>query len=301
VAWVSRGHRPVIGTASGGRLAWTGLLALVLVALALGAVAAVGQPAPVDAAPAVAPVAAAPWVPAVQVAVDIIPGLCPNHLRIDSPLTIPVGILGTADLEVDAIEPGTVRLSREGDSVAVAPLDYAYKDVGSPLIGGRCECRELVGDGLEDLVFYFDIKALGAALGLAGSVGETVPLILSGKLVTGRTISGVDCALVIDAGWADDRLERELGFLPDAGGQQPDGHFKFAYFSDVSDHMALTIYDLQGRAIACLVDMDLGPGIYNATWDGTGADKQRVAAGTYFARVSNSRSGETLKIDISHQ
>ena len=238
---------------------------------------------------------------AVPVAVDIVPGLCPNHLRIDSQLTIPVAIIGTEDLDVTAIEPATVRLSGDGRSDDILPLNYEYRDVGSPLIGGRCECQELVGDGLKDLVFYFDAKALVAALDLGGRIGDTVPLSVSGELVTGQAISGVDCAVVIDATWASSRLDRELGFLADAGAQQADGHFRFAYFCDVSDHMTLAIYDLRGREVAGLVDMDLGPGIYYANWAGTCADGQRAAAGTYFARVSNSRTGETLKFDVQRR
>lgn len=322
VARLARGCDGAVPTAWAGHTAWaertasTGLAVAVLLALVLGTAAAgppnsgdippavppaVPSAVPGPVAPPVAPAADARAVSMIPVVVDIAPGLCPNHLRVDSPLTIPVGVLGTEDLEITAIEPATVRLSREGLAGDITPLNYAYKDLGSPLIGGRCECRELVGDGLEDLVFYFDIKALVAALGLAGQIGETVPLTLSGKLVTGDTISGVDCALVIDADWADSRLERELGFLVNSGEQQADGLVGFAYFSDVSDHMALTIYDLRGRAIACLVDMDLAPGIYRATWDGTGTDRERVAAGTYFARVSNSRSGETLRFEIPQE
>ena len=122
---------------------------------------------------------------AIPVVVDVAPGLCPNHLRIDSPLTLAVGIIGTADLDVTTVEPATVRLSREGGSGAIAPLDYAYKDVGSPLIGGRCECQEPDGDGLGDLVLYFDIKSLVTAFGLAGRVGDTVPLALAGSWLPG--------------------------------------------------------------------------------------------------------------------
>ena len=42
---------------------------------------------------------------AVSVYVDIRPGLCPNHLRLESTLTIPVAILGTMDFEVVQIHP----------------------------------------------------------------------------------------------------------------------------------------------------------------------------------------------------
>jgi hypothetical protein len=234
------------------------------------------------------------------VVVDILPGLCPNHLRIDSPLTVPVGILGTEDLDAGDVDPATMRLSREGSDSEVEPLTYTYRDVGSPPIGGRCACYELPGDGLDDLVLRFDIKALAAALGLSDYVGQTVVLRVSGRTVTGRGISGVDCALVIDAAWSGQQLEQEIGFLADAGAPLAGGRFTFAYFTDVADHLTLSIYDLRGGLVDRLVDRDMAPGIYHATWDCTGPGNRGVAPGTYFARLSNGRGGETRKISVPH-
>jgi hypothetical protein len=267
-------------------------LAACLVLLALTVL--MNPQAVADTDPAGVPVSATP----ISVAIDVRPGLCPNHIRVESLLTVPIAILGTADFEVSAIDLGTVRLSREGLAGEVVPAEFAFKDVGSALVGGRCACHQLVGDGLNDLEMLFSIEDLVAKLGLGGQVGESVPLTVSGKLYTGEAITGADCALVISGPWAKTESGEEIGILGGAGNEYLDGRFKFTYFTDVSDRLTFAVYDLHGRVVAKLADMDMAPGIYNATWDGRGANSRKVPAGTYFARVSNSWTSDLRKITV---
>ncbi len=60
--------------------------------------------------------------PSVHISVDIRPGLCPNHIRLESALTIPIAMLGTVDFEVFEIDPATVRISRDGVDGEVKPV-----------------------------------------------------------------------------------------------------------------------------------------------------------------------------------
>lgn len=47
----------------------------------------------------------------------------------------------------------------------------------------------------------------------------------------------------------------------------------------------LVVYDLVGQRVKVLMDQALGTGIYTATWDGTDANGQAVASGTYIYRL----------------
>jgi hypothetical protein len=270
-------------------------VALVLLALAFvpGRGALAGEAANADSA------GRAP----IEISIDVRPGLCPNHLRLESALTIPIAVLGTVDFEVFRIDPATVRISRDG-AEQVKPVGWAYADVGTPLIGGLCACHKRRGDGLDDLEFSFRIGDIVGALALEGHAGETIRLTLSGVLATGETFAGADCAHVISGYWPGGESGDEIGLLvpvdalPASAWEEPgpDGCFKFAYFTTVSDRVTVMIYDIQGRKVARIHDMDMPPGIYNAIWDGTDSDSLDVAPGIYFARVSNSFASDTRKI-----
>lgn len=232
----------------------------------------------------------------VWVCVDIRPGLCPNHLRVESPLTVPIAIMGTMSFEIGRVDPVTVRLSREGVAAEIEPAGFAYADVGTPLVGGLCACHNLRGDGIDDLEFYFPIGDLVATLGLEEHSGEMIELSLTGKLMTGEAIRGVDCAVVLSGRSDDEELGREVCMLTWTGEGSDAGEFKFAYSTAVSDRVTFAIHDVRGRVVAELANMDMAPGIYTATWDGTCLDSQKAPAGVYFARVSNSLASDMKKI-----
>jgi hypothetical protein len=234
----------------------------------------------------------------IAVTVDIRPGLCPNHLRIESHFTVPIAVLGSMDFDAANIDPETVRLSRDGVAEEVGPLSWVQEDVGTPVVGGLCACHKLRGDGVDDLEMYFAIDELVTTLGLEAHVGETVPLTLSGKLLTGEVIGGADCAVMISGPWPSEGLGDEIGMLACPEEERGVEQFEFAYYTSVSDRVTFAIYDLGGRVVATLADMDMAPGIYHATWNGTGRDREKVPAGTYFARVSNSWASETRKIAV---
>lgn len=135
-------------------------------------------------------------VPAIKVPIDIKPGSCPNPLNLKSKGVLPVAILGTEDFDVTDIDPVTVLLTREGVEGEVPPLRWSYEDVATPFEGELCDCHDLNGDGYLDLSLKFDTQELVEILELDAEAGNTIPLILTGKLTEeagDRDITGSDC------------------------------------------------------------------------------------------------------------
>jgi hypothetical protein len=49
--------------------------------------------------------------------------------------------------------------------------------------------------------------------------------------------------------------------------------------------MRLSMFDVQGRLVARLVDAVLPPGRHEAVWDGTSRDGRALGSGIYFCRL----------------
>ena len=239
--------------------------------------------------------AAGPPVP-LQVVVDIRPGICPNHLRLASPLTLPVAVLGDADLEATNIDPGSVRISREGGGGECSPARWGYADVGALLIGSSPDCNTPRGDGLEDLCLEFAIPDLVAMLGPETSTTDVVSLVVTGTMFTGRGIEGKDQAVLL-AG-RDPEAADDVGLLASAG-EGTSGDVILTFYTNVSDRIKLAIYDSRGHAVAVLVDADRAPGIYRATWDRKDTEGRLLEAGDYFARLTNGQAGVTRRVVLA--
>jgi hypothetical protein len=235
---------------------------------------------------------------AVQVSVDIRPGICPNHIRIESALNVPIAIMGTLTFEASHVDPATIRLFRKGTATPVRPVSWAFADVGTPVVGGLCACHKLQGDGIDDLEFRFSINDIVTKLGLDDQAGRTIHLLLRGNLATGELIEGADCATVISGLWQESDSAEEIFMLTCERDDPAGGPFRFAYYTAVSDRVTFSIHDVRGHVVAELLDMDMAPGIYTATWDGRNATRQETPAGIYFARVSNSFTSDTRKITV---
>lgn len=48
----------------------------------------------------------------------------------------------------------------------------------------------------------------------------------------------------------------------------------------------LAVYGVDGRCVRVLVNGDLQPGFYDATWDGTDANRRPVGPGVFFVRLA---------------
>lgn len=119
----------------------------------------------------------------IHVNVDIKPASCPNPLNVDDMGVLPVAILGTADFEVNEIDPASVRL--EG----VAPLRWSWEDVATPYepwTGNESasDCNDFGPDGYVDLTLKFDAQEILSSLGQV-SDNDILLLQLTGKLMDG--------------------------------------------------------------------------------------------------------------------
>jgi hypothetical protein len=149
-----------------------------------------------------------------MVYVDIDPYNCPNKLNLESPYKVRVTILGTEDLDVTAIDPASLMLSREGADAGVpvarvggvGDVRFDYKDRSTPYDGKLCKCpdcdiKDACGtDGYMDISAYFKISELVEVLKLDEVAGQRVTLMLTGMLreeFNGTSISGKDCVDVM--------------------------------------------------------------------------------------------------------
>ncbi len=58
----------------------------------------------------------------------------------------------------------------------------------------------------------------------------------------------------------------------------------------------MKVYNATGRAVATLVDEDLGGGMYSVIWDGRDRDGTEVASGIYFYRITWNGRSETKRM-----
>lgn len=157
------------------------------------------------------------------VPVDIMPGVCPNRLNVDSHRVLHVAILGTSDLDVTTIDPNTVTLagvailSKQQDPLKTEKKmklvaskhrhqGWFLEDVGTPYepFVGKTDphqCNNLGPDGHLDIVFKFDTQAIAQAI--AASLGdvenhEVITLQLRGQLLDGTEIIGEDVVIIRD-------------------------------------------------------------------------------------------------------
>jgi hypothetical protein len=132
--------------------------------------------------------------PVRTVALDILPGACPNPLNVGSQGVLPVAILGSSDFSVDDIDVESLRLN------GVAPLRHGVEDVAGPAATqDECGCTTAGPDGQPDLTLKFDRPLIVGSLGGA-SDGRVVPLVLTGQLRNGWLIEGQDCVKVLNKG-----------------------------------------------------------------------------------------------------
>jgi hypothetical protein len=127
-----------------------------------------------------------------DVSLDIKPGGCPNPIHGRSRGVVPAALLGTAELDVNNIDPASLRL--EG----VAPIRWGYEDVATPFAADLCGCTAAGPDGFFDLTLKFDTQELVGAM--ASGKGGDLLLTLTGTLLDGTPIEGQDCVIYVGNG-----------------------------------------------------------------------------------------------------
>lgn len=131
-----------------------------------------------------------------QVVFDIKPGSCPNPFNLASKGVVPAAILGSAEFDVNEIDPASITLS------GVGAIRSSYEDVAGLIEdGGDCECT-MTGepDGYLDLVVKFKTQEIVESLfnsGVELAKGQTLTLGLAGVLSDGTPIEGTDCIKLV--------------------------------------------------------------------------------------------------------
>lgn len=137
----------------------------------------------------------------VVVAVDALPGRCPNVVDFNDCQPVKFAILGSATLDVRDISLNSVRLYGEHcDGGPIVPLCTYRQDVGTPapVDLSVCECSDANGDGILDLVATFRRSNVIQGLGLCDlPSGSLKRVVLVGKLeCNGCKVIGTDCIQV---------------------------------------------------------------------------------------------------------
>jgi hypothetical protein len=107
---------------------------------------------------------------------DIMPGSETNPINPRSRGVIPVAILGCDSLDVEEIDPSTLRF---GPWAAEPAHDLGHPDIHA----GHLE--DVDGDGDTDLVAHFYTQETGISCGDTGAT-------LTGELLNGRPLEGTD-------------------------------------------------------------------------------------------------------------
>jgi len=129
------------------------------------------------------------------VSVDIKPGSCPNPLNRKSKGVLPIAICGNEEFDVMNIDPGSLRLMRDGSSGFVRPIRWNYEDVATPYLGEDGDCHDLNEDGYLDITLKFKIQEIVSNLDLNSSAKGVIPLSLFGNLKEeygGTSLQGQD-------------------------------------------------------------------------------------------------------------
>jgi len=127
-----------------------------------------------------------------SVSLDIKPGSCPNPINPVSLGVLPAALLGTAGFDVNNVNISSLRL--EG----VAPIGSGYEDVAAPFAGEVCGCSNAGPDGFLDLTLKFRNQDIISVIGPSPSGGRV--LTLTGTLLDGTPIEGLDCVIIVGGG-----------------------------------------------------------------------------------------------------
>ena len=135
---------------------------------------------------------------------DIKPGSCPNPVNPRSKGVVPVAIVGSTSFDVAHIDTNTLALRRtDGVGVVVTPLSgpprpgITTDDVATPFAGDLCDCHDLGGDGIDDLLLKFSTPELTGAFELSElPSGASLLLTLSGSLLDGTAFEASDCVVI---------------------------------------------------------------------------------------------------------
>jgi hypothetical protein len=116
-----------------------------------------------------------------------------------------MAIVGTDTFDVREIDTTSIVLKRaDGIGGTVSPIRKRdgrigiIEDVATPFDCELCDCHELGGDGIDDLVMHFSTRDMVRTLHLNYvDWGDTVKLTVSGYLLDGREFTASDCITIV--------------------------------------------------------------------------------------------------------
>lgn len=242
-----------------------------------------------------------------SLAVDFLPGQCPNVLsltdvqELDRPRTasalpptpvVELAVLGQDDFDPTAMNPVDVTL------LGHAASRWRIADVGTPLRtreSGDCECPIAYPDGRDDLILAYNRADIVAALGVAP--GDHV-----------LPVRAVDESKAIRIGQACVTISEEPIRYPSpakstqdlqlrVSGPNPfNASTEFEMIVPCAGHARLEVFDVLGQRVATLIDDDFSEGSHYIPWDARDSKGRAVASGVYFARASICGSALTQKL-----
>lgn len=139
---------------------------------------------------------------ALEAALDILPGRCPNSWNSRSRGVVKVALLGDADFDLRSVDRASLQLYRITGADAITPivdirgLRPRLQDRGGPGGSGKpCDCERSSYDGHADLIMCFRSEELAWLLD-GTPRGAAVALTLSAELDDGRTVIARDCIVI---------------------------------------------------------------------------------------------------------
>jgi hypothetical protein len=227
--------------------------------------------------------------------VDVKPGSCPNPLNVSvfekSPKhphspnggVLPIAVLGSAEFDVYNVDVSSLCLS------GVAPLRYDFEDVGTPPSNGNdCDCTSEGPDGFVDLTLKFQRSEIVAALGMV-SVGDVIPLTLTGNLVDGEPFEGTDCVTIVGGGTPFVKSSEDSEASSARVAPNPFNPIaRISYSLTRAQFVRLSIYDISGRLVETLVRDVQTAGEHVVEWNAA-----RKPSGIYYYCIEGTDFNET--------
>jgi hypothetical protein len=227
--------------------------------------------------------AAANYANVITATIDVRPGSCDNPFNPKSRGVLPALLLGSAELDVHAVDIESLRLA-EGSALRANVVDAA----------GDGECAVQSPDGRDDLLIKFDSEEIAASITSATN-GGTVTLTLTGELHDGTPLEGEAVVRIVGE---QDHPVRDGGsranITTGLGAAVPN---PFNPVTRISYHLARTapveliVYDIRGRLVDTLVNGTRPAGEHTVVWDAS-----KRSSGVYFYRLRSEGIEETRKL-----
>jgi hypothetical protein len=104
------------------------------------------------------------------------------------------------------------------------------------------------------------------------------------------TITGVE---TVDGAPADSRLAIRKVF---PNPFNPSTKIEFSVPKEAP--VSVRVFDVQGRAVATLIDKSMSPGLYRVAWNGKTDAGQGLASGIYFAQIQSGASRQSVRLTM---